>query len=327
MSTTTSCMPYTGEAKSEVEAFEITYPDADIILVSSDNRIFRLHQLLLSLSSPVFAGMLSIPQPEENQGNPDPVHLSEDGETILALCNIIYPDRKHADDLDLAVLSKVGAAAHKYQVDGAIDCLAKSLWEALHLGKDPLGVYAIASAHDLKNLAAAAAYASLSKPLSGDLSLEMDGVSGLAILKLQTYHTRRQKLIDDVLPAKVFSAELIGQDEGTLPWSTQGCKQCRRGVYKGIDLPLWFITFLLHVKEVFMVAPRGSSLRALGITGGVIRDRLANTSIPVGDNCHSRCYCLSKGDERLSGFLNRLAALLDNMLDQVNTFYLWISDK
>jgi len=40
-------------------------PDTDAVLLSSDGKEFHVHRLILSLASPVFRGMFSLPQPTE----------------------------------------------------------------------------------------------------------------------------------------------------------------------------------------------------------------------------------------------------------------------
>ena len=339
MTTTLASNVYASRAKSEDGAFVITYPDADIILVSSDNQRFRLHRSLLSLASPVFAGMPSIRQPANRHSEPDAIHLSEDGETIRVLFDILYPNRKLTGDVDFSVLQKVGAAAHKYQADGAIDYFTVSLWMALHRGEDPRRVYAIASMHDIMDLAAAAADASLSKPLPDYTPREMMDISGAAIIKLDMHRKRRQKLIDSLLPAKVLDAELVGTGRKS-PWAGSaagGCVVCPRGDYSGQNLPIWFIAFLMRLRDAFILLPRGCSVKSVKIEGYTIWHTPNKISTPIGggyvtmdcilsrdaDDCvrrdPKRCICRTEGPALLRGFLDRLAAVLDGMLEQVST--------
>ena len=297
------------------ENFVIIYPDGDIILVSSDNKWFKLHKLLLSLSSPVFAGMLAMPQPADGQNNPSPIYLSEDAETLLALLDILYPNRKPAKEVDFTLLRKIGVVAQKYQIDVALDYLEQSLWVALR-DKDPLRVYALASSHDMQHLAATAAFELLSRPMnhwSDPIPPEMQDVSGAAVLKLQAYLTRRRSLIDSIIPAEVTSSVLIGPHDGVVPWGMRGCMQCPRGVYKGKCLPLWFITLLMRVREAYIVRPRGSSVNAVVLFGNALQDMAAINS----NASNSQCLCSTNGSERLISFLKRLADLLEARLEQV----------
>ena len=68
-------------------------PDANIIIRSSDLGYFRLHKSVLSLVSPIFKDLLSIPQPSDGEtvdGLPV-VQLSEDSELLNSLISILYP--------------------------------------------------------------------------------------------------------------------------------------------------------------------------------------------------------------------------------------------
>jgi hypothetical protein len=67
--------------------------DADIVIQSCDLINFRVHKLVLSLSSPFFRDMLSLPQPPDDEvvdGLPV-VRLSEDAEALNSLLTLLYP--------------------------------------------------------------------------------------------------------------------------------------------------------------------------------------------------------------------------------------------
>lgn len=67
-------------------------PTADIILRSGGAKVveFRAHRAILSIASPVFETMFSLPQPGAEK--PLPVcDLSEDANTLEALLRFIYP--------------------------------------------------------------------------------------------------------------------------------------------------------------------------------------------------------------------------------------------
>lgn len=67
-------------------------PTADIILRSSGPKFveFRTHRTILSIASPVFETMFSLPQPRVDKSLPV-CDLSEDANTIDALLRLIYP--------------------------------------------------------------------------------------------------------------------------------------------------------------------------------------------------------------------------------------------
>ncbi|KAH9065496.1 hypothetical protein EDB87DRAFT_1555422, partial [Lactarius vividus] len=94
-------------------------PNADIILRSSDLINFRTNKVILSMSSPFFNDMLSLPQPSDDEvvdGLPV-VCLFEDAETLNGLLMTPYPipfvvpNNYH---IVLAIL----AASQKYDMAG-----------------------------------------------------------------------------------------------------------------------------------------------------------------------------------------------------------------
>ena len=67
-------------------------PTADVILRSGGPKVveFKVHRATLSIASPVFETMFSLPQPEAGKALPV-CDLSEDANTVDALLRLIYP--------------------------------------------------------------------------------------------------------------------------------------------------------------------------------------------------------------------------------------------
>ena len=93
--------------------------NADIIIQSCDFINFRVHKLVLSLSSPFFNDMFSLPQPSD-QDVVDGllvVRLSEDADVLNRLLTMLYPIPSmipNPYDKTLRLL----AASQKYEIDG-----------------------------------------------------------------------------------------------------------------------------------------------------------------------------------------------------------------
>ena len=117
---------------------------ADLILKSSDGVHFHVFKNILSLASPIFNDMFSIPFPL-SQGSNDEVHvvpLSEHSTALDVALRHIYPVRppRAADTLSYA--SILAEFARKYQVEALDNCITGYLID--NVKRDPVGVYAIA---------------------------------------------------------------------------------------------------------------------------------------------------------------------------------------
>jgi hypothetical protein len=136
--------------------------DADIILLSSDEIEFRAHRLLLSMSSPFFKDLFSLPQnPSMETSNGLPIirmteESASDLNLILPLCYPFTETSQAALD-DLSVLDRALQLAHKFQMDRI---MRQRLGPALlkHSKVDAYRVFALAWAYGVGgNLIRAAA--------------------------------------------------------------------------------------------------------------------------------------------------------------------------
>jgi len=133
-----------------------------VVLRSCDDVSYRVHRIILTMASPVFADMFSLPQPSDTPSETDQrsvsppiVDLTEDGKTIRAILDACYPFRDpDLDDLD-AVRTALEAAA-KYEVAKAIQLGERRLQAFVQ--KEPLRVFAIACRMDFEKMAKAAAH-------------------------------------------------------------------------------------------------------------------------------------------------------------------------
>jgi hypothetical protein len=168
---------------------------ADIILRSSDSTDFRVFKIILSLISPVlsekFRAHDAARDPKVQVGDasaPLVIHIPEDSETLDLALRHCYPTRSPELSRlrDAQVLLEF---ARKYEVDALEPLLRKYLASAT--GKDPVGVYALASKYEHKDIASAAAKASLQLPLSRLTSAELPVTSITAEMyqQLIRYHS------------------------------------------------------------------------------------------------------------------------------------------
>ena len=93
--------------------------NADIIIQSCDFINFRVHKLVLSLSSPFFNDMFSLPQPTDQEVVDGllVVRLSEDADVLNRLLTMVYPiPSKIPNSYDKTLM--LLAASQKYEMDG-----------------------------------------------------------------------------------------------------------------------------------------------------------------------------------------------------------------
>lgn len=175
------------------EAFDS--PTADVIVRSSDGVHFRVHRLILSEASPVFADMFTLPKRSTDTKVLPVVQLSEDGETLEGLLRVCYPT-KGMRFTDLGLLRKVMVAVEKYMAGDALETLGEALMNHTLLEREPVRAYALACQFRLRGAAVAAAKASLKHSLSVSPSPELEEASAQAYNDLMRYRVQCIAVID-----------------------------------------------------------------------------------------------------------------------------------
>jgi hypothetical protein len=145
-------------------------PEASIIVRSSDQVNFRVHKLVLAMSSPFFRDLLSLPQPSDGElvdGLPV-VELPEDSGLLNSLISLLYPIAPAIPDSYQKVLALL-AVCEKYEM-GSVQFLIRA---AIKVGKFPAPVqvegfsaYAIASGLGLVSEAEDAARLTLGQSMT-----------------------------------------------------------------------------------------------------------------------------------------------------------------
>ena len=155
--------------------FPFNEPHADVILRSSDNTDFRVYKNILSLASPFFRDLFSLPQPpiEPRTGSADNtadehrdgllvIPLAEDAQTVEFMLRSIYPVRSPKIE-KLSDLRFVLEASRKYDIEAFDGVAEQALVDALEI--DPVGVYAIACRFGLLDIARQAIPCTLEHPI------------------------------------------------------------------------------------------------------------------------------------------------------------------
>ncbi|KAI9436798.1 hypothetical protein BJY52DRAFT_1421822 [Lactarius psammicola] len=193
-----------GSVKSKVSPPECLHTSgADVILRSFDLVDFRVHKSTLSISSPFFSDMFSLPQPplghDETVDDLPVVQLSECAEVLLGLITMLYPIPvviPDSYDKALALL----AASQKYDmptVQSAIRSEMKSRNVTTPTGALAFRAYAISSSHGLIPEMETAARLTLEYPMNFEfIGEQLTVFGGLALRDLARYRKRcRDSLI------------------------------------------------------------------------------------------------------------------------------------
>ncbi|KAL1941195.1 hypothetical protein VTO73DRAFT_7407 [Trametes versicolor] len=159
--------------------------DADLILRSSDNIDFHVHRVILTLASPVLAGMFSIPQPPVIGSGRPVVNVSEDGEALDVLLRICYPEPPDPRLKSLDLICRVLGAAMKYKMKAATVLAKNVIFKPRHLDSCPLKVFVIACRLGLEAEASIAAHRAIDMGKVDDLCCpELDDISAGAYYRL-----------------------------------------------------------------------------------------------------------------------------------------------
>ncbi|KAH9066069.1 hypothetical protein EDB83DRAFT_2291529 [Lactarius deliciosus] len=144
-------------------------PDANIIIRSSDKVNFRVHKSLLSMSSPFFSDLLSLPQPPDDElvdGLPV-IQLSEDADLLNSLVSLLYPISPYIPGSCEHAFALL-AACQKYDMISIQSYIRAEIkrWPSTPIGAEAFRRYAIASSLGLHQETESAARLTLVHPMT-----------------------------------------------------------------------------------------------------------------------------------------------------------------
>ncbi|KAH9058184.1 hypothetical protein EDB87DRAFT_941903 [Lactarius vividus] len=111
---------------------------ADVIFRSSDHVSFRVHKLILAISSPFFTDLFSLPQPPDDEvieGLPV-VQVSEDAELLHGLFTVFYPIPLAIPDSYEKTLALL-AASQKYNMTTVLSAVRSEIGRQLPTTEEP----------------------------------------------------------------------------------------------------------------------------------------------------------------------------------------------
>jgi hypothetical protein len=222
------------------------HPEADIILRSSDivPVDFKTFKILLSLSSPFFSEIFTLPQPPTPSSNPaaspyadeyvsfDPltlvhrkipvIQMTEDKETLALLLGLCFPLSIHTHPClsSLDQLQSVAETASKFEMEGIQNHLRAELVSPRFIESQPLRVFAIAYRYAWDEEARKAARFTLRHPLNVPFVNELQYISGATFYKLQEYH----RICGEVSSSRVLLQPALMEKEDS--WAWLSCNRC-----------------------------------------------------------------------------------------------------
>ncbi|KAJ7355921.1 hypothetical protein DFH08DRAFT_853915 [Mycena albidolilacea] len=215
----------------------------DVILRSSDGVDFRVHQVVMSLASPIFATMFALPQPE---GETEPVAMAESAVALDRMLRFWYPGTEPPviDTLD-ELQRVVEILVSKYEVQSAV-YTAKS-YIRNYLETQPVAVFAFACTQGWEDVAQAAARESLKHPIR---VFDDDATTGLKHITGEAYHRLLQYHYRCGIAAKGTTNSLrwVPATAKTLVWFT--CRNCA-----GHPTRVWFTNYLTSVGAELSATP------------------------------------------------------------------------
>ncbi|TFK82275.1 hypothetical protein K466DRAFT_666610 [Polyporus arcularius HHB13444] len=201
-------------------------PAADVVLRSSDGTEFYVFGWILRETSPVFADMLVIPQPQAPETashpldkelvKPPVVDLTESRTTLELLLRLCYPSPTAPTFSSFDDAKPLLDAAHKYDLAFAGSMLEHAI--APFIRDKPIQVYAFAARLHLTDIMEATARASLALPLLWPYTPELEDISAGAYHRLLDYRERCKKALATLSNTKWPTSEH--------KWTWRACTGC-----------------------------------------------------------------------------------------------------
>ncbi|KAK6969394.1 BTB domain-containing protein [Favolaschia claudopus] len=161
-------LPSLNSASDDVPGPPFDSVDADVIFRTADRVEFRLHRTVLSLISPVFRAMFSLPQPQTSPAIPI-VDVSEASHIFDKAMRFIYPGACTTIDSPSDLWDILNVLIHKYDVHYIVPAAREQLRKFLH--DEPLAVFIVAYTFEWNDLSIEAAKQTLKLPLRSVTSL------------------------------------------------------------------------------------------------------------------------------------------------------------
>jgi hypothetical protein len=267
--------------------------DADIILRSKRpspvvlGTSFEVHKTTLVAASPIFADMLCLPQPP--QDDLPIVDLDETAKILKLFLQFIYPETDPDVD-DLTDLVGVISSAIKYEAKKVVKRLRKLLTSPLFLEDEPFRVYAIAVRFGFTEEAKLASTACLAVKLNHIvLDDDFKFITAYDYQRLVNFHTDRSEKCLSILNTDPFRKP------------TSGCSpKCRT----------WYDAFRKEVMKGFASVPTSESICSLSFIAGVMTE--------IGGICENDYKYCGRNVESFLAYVVWVKQRIDDLPDTIS---------
>lgn len=314
--------PHTIDEEVEIKDADAPFnaPSADFILRTSDNVDFRVHKAILSVASPVFESMFTLPSSKAD------IQDSKDGLIVLTcpepsavldpLLRFCYPTATPVLT-ELTSLIYLYDAVDKYCMESILKTVQTALLSAID--QDPMVAYAVGCRHHLQPVITAAAKASLNIPIAElPFCPDLERITAAQLFRLHQYHRTCQRVASS-------APKRVGLTAADIPLGgPEGCKICRSQITRskeavgfsydektnmwGTFAPIWWWDYLTKLEEELKSRPRGSTA-----TDGYILD----TFLRKAAECPNvECRPGIKG---LLDFSQKMAKRIESLIDNVSS--------
>ncbi|PPQ69583.1 hypothetical protein CVT25_000957 [Psilocybe cyanescens] len=299
------------------------HPDADVILRSSDLEPvdFRVFKLLLSLSSPFFSEIFTLPQPstpssfysdeylESSRGLPV-VQMAEDKETLQLLLGLCFPISAHETPRisSLQEMQKVIEAAMKFEMEGILKYLRHELVAPRFIESQPVRVFAIAYRNGWDAEAKKAAKYTLRQPVDTPYVAELELISGATLYRLREYH----RICGEVASSRARLQPALAEYDDT--WTWIACKRCPSAwSTRSVNFPdarKWWVDWIEDVADALRVKPWGETARKWDLRNKAL-------------DCTAACpQCSLHAREDLEAFAQILSVQIEKDISSVSCLLL-----
>ncbi|KAG1807512.1 uncharacterized protein BJ212DRAFT_1387152 [Suillus subaureus] len=253
------------------------HAQADVILRSADGVEFRVFKLFLSLASPFFETLFSLPQApdgatdQEMKDDLAVIAVSEDSKTLDSFLRFCYPSTL-ADDPSLENLTDVLsmlAAARKYSLDLIEKKVCQALANPKVLETEPIRCFTVARNARLTQETITAARHTLRQPLIPAQFSEIGLITASELLALLTYHKNCSTAVQPLTKDFKWLTDHYGSYNGCAwlfgPYCNGSCR-CgqvtdKRFSFWGIHTVTWWVTYMQELSELLMDRPSGDTVR------------------------------------------------------------------